>query len=211
MKPVLPLSSVVMAVAAFLALFETLYFGSQRPGYSHIKCTISELGEEGAPDARAVAFGFFLPVGILVWLSLWLVHRETRGGEVSLLLLALSCLGTGYVVAAFFPCDPGAPLFGSWSEQVHNVFGFIDYEWTGIGFLLVSRYFVKRNAQLQAALFLAAGVVVLLCLALLSSEGAFHVRGAVQRVAEVVMFTGVFFACWLITKKASTERLCNGS
>lgn len=194
------LSSALIVVAALMVLFDTLYFASQRPGYSHITHTISELGETGTSHARQVAFGFFLPVGFLVWLSLWLVHRKAPDKQASLMLLAMSCLGTGYVISAFFPCDPGAPLFGSWQTQVHNVFGFIDYEGTGIGFLLVSRCFARRNATIHAAAFLVAGALVLICLALLSLENAHYIRGAIQRVAEVIEFVGVFFACPLLPR-----------
>jgi hypothetical protein len=63
------LPAAIIAVAALLVLLETIGFGSQPPGYSHISNTISELGETGSLHARQVAFGFFLPVGLLVWLA----------------------------------------------------------------------------------------------------------------------------------------------
>jgi len=55
-----PLSPALVAVAAVMVLLGTLYFASLRPGYSYISNTISELGETGAPQAHAVAFGLFL-------------------------------------------------------------------------------------------------------------------------------------------------------
>jgi hypothetical protein len=115
-------------------------------------------------------------VGLLVWLALWLVHRGASDRYASLALVALSFLGTGYAMAAFFPCDSGAPFFGSWRTQIHNVLGFIDYEGTGIGFLLVSRYIAKQKAAFQAVAFSAAGVLMLVCLALLSLEATFPIR-----------------------------------
>jgi hypothetical protein len=42
---------------------------------------------------------------------------------------------------------------------------------------------------------------VLICLALLSLESAFYIRGAIQRVAEAIEFVGVFFACSLLPRK----------
>jgi hypothetical membrane protein len=204
------LSSALIAAAALIVLLDTLYFASLRPGYSHISNTISELGETGASHARLVAFGFFLPVGLLVWLALWLVHREAPDRHASFMLVAMSWLGTGYAMSAFFPCDSGAPFFGSWRTQVHNVLGFIDYEGTGIGFLLVSRHFARWNATIQAVAFLVAGALVLLCLALLSVEATYHVRGAIQRVAEVTEFTGVFFACSLLPRKMTPNERAGG-
>jgi hypothetical protein len=183
-----------------MLLVETLYFASLRPGYSHISSTISELGETGAPRAQQVSFGFFLPVGLLVWLALWLVWREAPGRYVSLVLIALSSLGAGYVAAAFFPCDSGAPLFGTWRTQVHNVVGFIDYAGTATDFLLISRHFAGRDTTFQAVVFLVAGLLVLMSVALLSVEATFPIRGAIQRVAEVIRFSGIIFVCHLLSR-----------
>lgn len=188
-------------LAALLTLFETLYFASLRPGYSHISKTISELGESGAPHARLVAFGFFLPVGLLVWLALWLVHPQASDKYTSFTLLALSCLGTGYALSAFFPCDPGAPVFGSWRTMIHNTLGVIDYGGTGIGFLLFSRHLAKRDAPSPALAFLAAGILLLVGLALLCLEALFPVRGAIQRITELVQFAGVFVVCYMLPIK----------
>jgi hypothetical membrane protein len=195
-----------IVVAALMVLVETLYFASLRPGYSHISNTISELGETGAPHAERVSFGFFLPVGLLVWLALWLVCREAPDRYAAFALIAIACLGAGYVAAAFFPCDPGAPLFGTWRTQIHNVVGFIDYAGTGIGFLLISRHFAGRDATFQTIAFLVAGLLVLMCVALLSVKATFPVRGAIQRVAEIIQFTGVFFVCYSLSKKKTPNK-----
>ena len=179
-----------------MVLVETTYFGSLRPGYSHISNTISELGETGAPHAGVVAFGFFLPVGLLVWLALALVFRQAPDGYVTLALIALSGLGAGYVMAAFFPCDPGGPIYGTWRTLVHNVAGVIDYEGTGLGFLFIASHFAREGAGFKAAAFLFAGVLLLVCTALFCFEALMFVRGAIQRVAEVVQFGGVFYVCY---------------
>jgi hypothetical protein len=189
------LPSALTIAAALMVLFETVCFGSLQPGYSHISKTISELGETGALHAHSVAFGFFFPVGVLVWLALWLVHRQAPEREASFILAALSCLGTGYALSAFFPCDPGGPLFGTWRTLVHNILGFIDYAGTGFGFLLTARYLKGPSAATQANFFLIAGALMFIGVGLLSAEGMFHIRGAVQRLTEVIQFGGVFFAC----------------
>ncbi len=199
------ISAALVLVAAAMVLFGTLYFASLRPNYSHITNTISELGEAGATNAREVAFGFFLPVGLLVWLALWLVRRGASDRYALFALVALSCLGAGYVVAAFFPCDPGAPLFGTWRTQIHNVAGFIDYEGTGIGFLLFSRYLARQKTVVQAVAFFVAGVLVLVGLVFLSLEATFHIRGLIQRVTEVIQFTGVFFVCYLLSRQMTAN------
>ena len=188
-------SATLIAAAAILLLLGTLCFSSLRHGYSQIANTISELGETGAPHAPLVAFGFFLPVGLLVWLALWLLRPSIPGRDVSLVFLPMFCLGTGYVVSAFFACDPGAPIWGSWRTLVHNVAGLVDYGGTAIGFLLIGRCLAREEANAQASAFEAGGLSVLVCLAALCAPAASPVRGAVQRVAELVQFTGVFCAC----------------
>ena len=192
-------SPALILLAAVMVLVGTVYFASLRPGYSHITNTISELSETGAPNAGLVAFGFFLPVGLMVWLALCLIQRGRSDKEASAALLALSCLGTGYIVSAFVPCDAGAPLFGSRRTLVHNLAGLIDYAGTGVGFLLVaSRH--SKNAD-QAAGFVVAGASCWVGLVLLLPF--FHIRGGVQRAVEVIQFAGVFFACDLLSRRAA--------
>lgn len=197
------LPAALVALAAIMVLVETIWFASLQPGYSHVIHTISELGATGTLHARLVAYGFFLPVGLLVWLALWLVYVEVPDREVVPILFALSFLGLGYTMSAFFPCDPGAPFFGTWRTQVHNVLGYVDYEGTGIGLLLTARYSMRRNATSHAIAFLITGTVVLIGLALLATQTGHHFRGSIQRVTEVFQFTGVFFACLLLTNHGS--------
>ena len=199
-------SPALIAVAAAMALPGTLYFASLRPGYSHISKTISELGETGAPQAHLVAFGCFLPVGLIVWWALWLLHRHRPGQDTSLVLLALSGLGAGYVLAAFFPCDPGGPLFGSWRTLVHNTTGLIDYGGTAFGFLLFCRYCARQKMRPQAVAFGIAAALGFLATVLLGLPPAFPVRGAVQRVAELIQFAGVFFVCHQLSARAALNK-----
>jgi hypothetical membrane protein len=205
--------SVLVSVAAVMVLLDTLFFASLRPAYSHLSNTISELGETGAPQAHLVAFGFFLPVGLLVWLALWLTHREAPDRDASLVLLALSGLGTGYVLSAFFPCDPGAPLFGSWRTLVHNAAGLIDYGGMAVGFLLFCRYYASQKAAPQAVTFgIAVTFAIAGALGFLTFTAAFclpaalPVLGLIQRVLELIQFTGVFFVCYLLSRKMTPNK-----
>jgi hypothetical protein len=197
------LSATLIVAAAALVALGTIYFGSLRKDYSHISNTISELGEVGAPRAHGVAVGFFLPVGLTVWCALWLLCCGGSDRETSQILLALSCLGTGYVVSAFFPCDAGAPLLGSWRTLVHNFAGLVDYGGTAIGFLLIHRRCARAGAPAQSAAFLVAGALSLVCLALLCLQPAFCIRGVIQRVAEIILFAGVFIACLLLSRRVA--------
>ena len=159
------------------------WFSVRRAGYSHVIHTISELGERGAPDEKYVAFRLFLPVGLL---ALWIALLIARTSPA---LAALAgCLGAGYVVAAFFPCDPGSPRSGSFRQGVHNLGGAVQY--VGGGFALVA------VAQ-QIAAFKPIGYAVLGCTIALSLLPAHSCRGIIQRFAELLLFGSLLAGVWL--------------
>lgn len=181
--------------ATLLVLAGTWTFASMRPDYSHISHTISELGESGTPMAGIVSFGLFLSTGLLVWLAIYLAYplysseRLTSTG-----LLAFASLGLGYVIAAFFPCDPGSPLIGSWRQQVHNLFGLVEYLGTGVGFMAIGFSHVRANSTTAGMALIVSGSAVLVGLVLLSIPSLFGVRGLVQRLAELIIFGWLAFA-----------------
>lgn len=83
--------------ATVLVLVGTWAFALARPEYSHIRHTISELGESGSPLSSLVSFGLFLPTGVLVWVAIVFAYpfyardRSTAWG-----LRAFSSLGLGF-------------------------------------------------------------------------------------------------------------------
>lgn len=175
--------------ATVLVLAGTWAFALTRPEYSHIRHTISELGESGSPWSSLVSFGLFLPTGVLVWLAIVFAYPfYARDRSTSLGLCAFASLGLGYVMAAFFPCDPGSPLMGSWQQQVHNVFGLVEYLGTGVGLMALGWSHTKAKSSLTGVALLGSGVAVLVGLVLLSTPSWVGVRGLVQRVTEVIMF-----------------------
>lgn len=171
-----------LAAAAYLIAACTVLAG-RKAGYSHRVHTISELGESGARDQRFVAFGLFLPVGLLLLAVAALVWRgEPRSGALAL------CIGIGYAGAAFFPCDPGSPRTGSWRQAMHNLAGGVEY----VGGALALLSLAPRHGML----FQAAGVVVLGCGIMTGQLPSSTWRGALQRVAECCLFAGLVYSLW---------------
>ena len=170
-----------LVAAAYLASF-LLLVARRRPGYSHIRHTISELGEFGAPERRLVSLRGFLPVGVLLLLVAYLLRplHQPEG------MLAL-CIAIGYLVAAAFPCDPGSPLSGSFRQAVHNLGGAVEYAGGAIALMRLSETFGQP--------FRLAGIIVGAAIIGLSFSGA--MRGIIQRVAEVCLFGGLAFAVWV--------------
>jgi hypothetical protein len=78
------------------------WFARRRPGYSHLRHTLSELGETGAPDASRVARLAFAPLGLSVWGVAALLGARLPA-DAGTGLVPLSLLGMSYVGAAVFP------------------------------------------------------------------------------------------------------------
>lgn len=159
--------------------------GAAWPGYSHISQFISELGSTGAPHARLVNLGGFLPIGILLTLfpvlSAFLAPRS--GLRVAGFLL-LALFAVGYLAAAFFPCDAGCrPATPSFSQMMHNLAGLGSYLGAPIG-LVVLGVAARRwpgATWLSPLAFVCAAVAFVAFVVMLGEP---PIGGLVQRVLE---------------------------
>ncbi|ASZ14182.1 DUF998 domain-containing protein [Chitinophaga pendula] len=164
---------IVPAILAILGLVTGIvYFGARQRGYYPLRHTISELGAQGVPDASRINYGLFLPAGLLLGVVAILssghpLQQGIAGG-----------LGFGYTVSALWPCDAGAPLWGSWRQQLHTLGGTAGYAWA-IGVLFYYGTFPLLYS------------FILFCM-LLTAIPQFMLRGLAQRIAE-----GLLFACML--------------
>lgn len=188
--------SLITLIAVLISLFlaaGVAIFALRRPGYRHIRHTISELGEINAPDARLVSLGLFLPVGVaLLGLAAFVFFAAAPHSLTGVLSALAACIGTGYAGAALFPCDPGSPLSGSVRQQIHTLAGAVEYIGGAASFATLGRSDVPILALGGATVpwDILAGVVMVSGIAI-SLEGLQRWRGLVQRVAEVVLFAGL--------------------
>ncbi|WAM22906.1 DUF998 domain-containing protein [Myxococcus sp. NMCA1] len=188
---------VVAVSTGLLAAVPPWWFARRRPGYSHLRNTLSELGETGAPDATRVAWLAFAPLGLAVWGFMALLGGQLPE-DASTGLVLLSLLGVSYVGAAVFPCDAGAPFWGTWRNQVHNLVAAIGYFGAGAGLIELGRAFedVSRLSAL-AIVTSTLGKGVLAGIFVLSFESP--VRGLTQRVIEAAVFGWmVLVGVWLV-------------
>ncbi len=170
----------IVAASVYL-LGSTLYFGNKAPGYNHVSGTISELGESGSVFEKNISYGVFLPVGLSLLLMSTLLYFQGLHDETQKSLCGLgTCVGVGYVVAAFFPCDPGSPLSGSTRQSIHNLGGIIEYL-GGAYFLTVSSVPLMRTI----------GFLVLSLAIMMSFSFCLRWRGLIQRFAELGLFAGL--------------------
>ncbi len=164
-------------------LISLLYFGTKLPAYRHVKNTISEVGEVGSSFQKAVGYGVFLPVGVLLLaMSLTLYFQGLHNNYLLGLCGVSGCVGIGYVVAALFPCDPGSPLTGSTRQQIHNFGGVIEY-------LGGSYFLISTSLQFIATV----GYCVMSAAVAMSFSFSAAWRGLIQRIAELGLFAAIVF------------------
>ena len=176
------LASAAAVFASTYLLAGLIALAPRKAGYSHIKHSISELGEIGAPDQRLVALGIFLPIGLMLLLIAIALRPDRPAAALAL------CVAVGYVGAAAFPCDPGSPLFGSARQLFHNIAGAVEYAGGGFALMTVAEH---HGQPFRAAGFVVLGVTI--ALSLLPTDS---VRGLVQRLAETCLFAGLALAAW---------------
>jgi hypothetical protein len=176
------MSFIICIIAVSFLTAGVIYFGNNINHYSHLKHTISELGETGSVFEKKVNYCLFLPVGILLAIVA-LLERE----NINVMGLSL-VLAVGYIVAAFFPCDPGSPSSGTWKQQLHNTGGFIQYAG--------SIYFIMKaggqDHQLWIIPFTTIGFIVIGCI-IITSFPKNPVRGLAQRMGEILIFGCLFW------------------
>ena len=96
------------------------------------------------------------------------------------------CISVGYTVAAFFPCDPGSPVSGTFRQGVHNIAGAIEY--VGGGFAMLTLEPTHGIAFRHLAYFVLGAVFFMTIMP------STLLRGLIQRLAEVSLFGALALA-----------------
>lgn len=194
----------VCAIASVLSIaMLAIGGGLATPGYSHVSQFISELGATSAPHEYTVRFVGFLPGGVALLLFCVFAYRALpRSRAFKLALLGLVVYASGYVVAAFFPCDLGCrPKNPSLAQAVHNAVG-------GLGYLLAPAILFTfamcsrswpNSAPMPALGFVAASCALL---GLLSLSPSSPYAGLSQRTIEASVLAWVVACGWYIQARA---------
>ena len=175
------LAVAITSVSAAYLFVTLLFLARRKPGYSHLRNTISEIGETGARDQRVVALMVFFPIGLALLVVAYVLRAHSSAGSALAIAIAI-----GYVGAAAFPCDPGSPLSGTARQGLHNLAGAVEYIGGGFALVTLAREFGQP--------FQAMGFVVLGAAIALSVLPSSSIRGLVQRVAEICLFGGLAWA-----------------
>jgi hypothetical protein len=177
------LSTLSTILAGVFLCVGIIVMARRRSGYSHVRDTISELGERGSSDSQRVNFGLFLPVALLLFGAAAMIFSS----DERIAMLGV-CIGVGYFASFLAPCDPGAPLAGSFRQTLHNVGGGIEYCGGALSLWLV--------AEEHGGVFFYSGWIVAIGVVAISIPGL-PIRGLVQRVVETILFACMAYACCL--------------
>ena len=197
------LLSRVLAILSVLSVVVLLVMGSMlKPEYSQVSNYISELSATGSAHANAFALAGFLPIAILLATFLFVaapVIRLDGASRVGYWLLLSQPVA--YIAAALAPCDPGCPMQGSTSQQIHNLLGLMTYIAGGAGlFLMASCNTLGRAAK---AGLIAGGLAWCLSFALMPEPALTEWRGLLQRISEIVFWLVVLFIAFRLTDTES--------
>lgn len=172
-------------LGALAVVLLTVIGGACFPNYSHASQFISELGADGAPHARLINFGGFLPAGVLITAFAFFAWRSLpRSGGTTFGMFGLALFALGYLVAVAFPCEPGCrPAEPTLSQAIHNLFGLAGYLFAPASLFALGWQARRwpRATHLSVLGFIGAGVA-LLGLLFLSPE--FRYVGVAQRSLE---------------------------
>ena len=189
-----------LGVASVVLL--TILGGAAFPGYSHTSQFISELGATGAPHGALIRFGGFLPAGVFLCLFVVGAFKVLPRSHITTLGLAgIAIYASGYIAAAFFPCDSGCrPVQPSFSQIVHNLFGLVGYLLAPLSLFALG--WSARNwpggTHLTALAFVAA---VITLAGLLALDPGFPYVGVVQRVIEASVLLWVIICAWYVNSR----------
>ena len=183
----------------------TVIGGAAFPGYSHASQFISELGAYGAPHAKLVNFGGFLPAGVFLctFAALaWKVLPRSAGTTIGLVGIAL--FGFGYLVAVYFPCDEGCrPTEPSFSQLVHNALGLAGYLSAPLALAILG--WQARSwpgGKKLSMLGFAGALTAFIGLSFLSPEYAYV--GLAQRMLELSVLTWIV-ACGIYVNRHTSR------
>lgn len=123
------LALITGVLGALAVILLTVVGGANFPNYSHASQFISELGADGAPNARVINLAGFLPAGILIIAFAFFAWRSLpRSAATTFGMAGLALFALGYLVAAFFPCEGDCrPAEPTLAQAIHNLFGLAGY------------------------------------------------------------------------------------
>ena len=187
-------SPIVLATTATIV-------AAQRPEYSHLKNTLSELGMVGAPGAAWMNAAGIVPAGILVAASALGIYRAFGAGSWSLAgSVSLALGGACLAASALSPWRGAATDFTVLTNKLHFVFAML-----GFASISVAPLFFSLHARGSAVLrdwFLPSSVAAtgIFILGFWPLQGNY--RGVFQRASLATFYFWLSPMCvWILNQR----------
>jgi hypothetical protein len=203
-------------VAPWWFVFLTLLGGAIRPGYSHIRNTISELFTPGSPnklflDILHTTFAILLilfGIGLLRFFQGTKVYK--RIGEVgAFIFILMGCVSV--TTATVFPQDPwgsSATFAGEMHVLLSGVIGLLSI----FSMLLIGIWFVTAKVSPRFGIysFITIGLVII-STGLYAISMAGPVMGLAERITALIGFQWTFtLAYWMFSRQGIANREITG-
>lgn len=182
-----------------------VYCGALRPGFSHYRQYISELGERSSSTELLMRYAGFVPTGLMhlaFAAFLFGVFRGHRAAALGALLIAIN--GAARITAGLFPCEPGCSVpHVLASQQIHSwaaTVGFVAF----IAAAFVCGAWFRRDQRLHGLAFytLATACAALLFAVLTTTSDAARAgTGLYERLSSGLL------SLWLLVFAARLWRL----
>ena len=187
-------SPIVLATTAIIV-------ASQRPDYSHVRNTLSELGTVGAPAAAWMNSAGIIPAGFLVTASALAICRASGRGPWSIaggILLALG--GTCLAASALSPWRGASMDFSVLTNKLHLIFamlGFVSISIAPLFFGLHARRSVTLSSWFLPSVAAAIGTFVLGFWPIQGNH-----RGLFQRASLATFYFWLSTICmWILSRQ----------
>ncbi len=196
-------SAVAGIASPLLLTAATILVASQRPEYSQLRNTLSDLGAVGAPNAVWMNWGGIVPAGLFTAASAIALGRAFGPAAWSMAGAAMLVLGgIGLAATAMSPWRGDPTDLTLLPNKLHLIFaltGFLCVALAPLFFALAARGTAALQAWFPPSL--VAGIAVLV-MAFWPLQGDY--RGFFQRGALAAFFLWLAILCgWLLSQRAA--------
>jgi hypothetical protein len=173
----------------------------QRPEYSHLRNTLSELGMVGAPHATWMNAAGIIPAGILVMASSLAIYRAFGKGSWSLAGSILLALGGACLAASAFSPWRGAPMdFTVLTNKLHFIFAILGFASISIAPLFFSLHARGTVAFRDWYLPSLAAAITVFIVGFWPIQGNY--RGVFQRASLGIFYFWLSAICiWVLNQR----------
>ena len=179
----------ILLGASILYVVAFYFIGAAiKPGYSQLSNFVSEYNATGTPWAETLTYSGYVATAAL--LSAFMVAAAPIAqvsGASRVGFWLLWSLPFSFLLGAIAPCDPGCPLEGSTSQNLHNAMAVVAYFGMGAGVALVSFAAGFRRFKLRRAFLFLTGIAFPVLFLTMVEPDVAPWRGLIQRLLDVAL------------------------